>query len=95
MENEQKKERSRIEMQELALLGLVRAKKARLHNVTLYLTGTIKGEVEQKPFSFYKLDCPQPNVRRDGSVWPSPPGFVDIRNGENAQRSKIPQEEIK
>jgi hypothetical protein len=74
---------------ELALVGLVQAKKARLHHVALPMTG----DEGAKIFKFYKLDCPEPNMRKDGSVWPNPPG-TRIKLAPSGRRKIIPQEEI-
>ena len=88
------KKRSRMEKQELALVGLVRAGTARLRHVNLYLNAGC-GEVEVKPFTFYKLDCPDPNLRRDGSVWPLPKGTgMASEKKFGSKRLIIPQEEI-
>ena len=75
-------------MQELAIVGMVRAGKAHRHHV---MVPTIGGEIE--PHVFYKLDCPDPNLRRDGSVWPNPPGVISKRKFEGQIRL-IPQEQI-
>jgi len=91
--NEQPRKKSRMELQELALVGLVKAKVARLRHVNLYLNSG-KGKVEVKPFQFYKIDCPDPNLRRDGSIWPSPPGVITLKQMREEQTRLIPQEQI-
>ena len=91
MEENKKRPKSRMEIQELALVGLVRAKKARLRHVNLFLNVGM-GKVEVKPFTFYKLDCPDPNLRRDGSIWPRAKGVITLK--QQAEKKLIPQEQL-
>lgn len=94
MENSVEIKKDRLWMQELAILGLIKAGKAHLHHVMVPINGRMDGEIIHEPHTFYKLDCPDPNLRKDGSIWPDPPGTVRKFFKLNSKRRMLPQEEI-
>ena len=93
-QNEMKPTMDRMKMQELALVGLIKAGKAHIHHALVPVLGGEKGEIKKEPHVFYKLDCPNPNLRKDGSIWPNPPGVISVRKNRDDRPRLIPQEEI-